>query len=108
MSGKRSTSPEAIRRMARVIGRVERATSKATRTVSTRGFPYRAPTVPGGVQVPKEPPRLGADFDTDFARRPAARVARVALTEGPVRLAVRALASPEVLGTDRLGRPPPT
>ena len=66
------------------------------------GFPYRAPTVPRGVEVPAEPPSLGADYDTSWARKPAARVARGLLAEGPVRLAVRGLADPEVFGHDRL------
>ena len=58
--------------------------------------------MPRGVEVPAEPPTLGADYDTDWARSPAARVARGVLAEGPVRLAVRGLAAPEVFGTDRL------
>jgi 1-acyl-sn-glycerol-3-phosphate acyltransferase len=47
------------------------------------GFPYRAPTVPRGVVVPKEPPNLGADYDTEWARGPVARVARGVIIEGP-------------------------
>lgn len=97
-----SSQRETLRRLARAAATVERATSRATRLVTSRGFPYRAPSVPGGVVVPQEPRQLGADFDTAFARKPAARVARVALTEGPVRLMVRSLADPEVFGLDRL------
>ena len=37
------------------------------------GFPYRPPTVPRGVEVPKEPPSLGPDYETDWARNPVAR-----------------------------------
>ena len=66
------------------------------------GFPYRAPTVPRGVEVPEEPPTLGADYDTDWARSPAARVARGVIAEGPMRVVVRGLADPEVFGVDRL------
>ena len=58
--------------------------------------------MPRGVEVPDEPPSLGADYDTDWARSPAARVARGVLAEGPLRLAVRGLADPEIFGTDRL------
>ena len=58
--------------------------------------------MPRGVEVPDEPPTLGADYDTDWARSPVARVARGVIAEGPMRLAVRGLADPEVFGTDRL------
>ena len=66
------------------------------------GFPFRAPTVPRGVEVPVDPPSLGADYDSDWARSPAARVARGVIAEGPMRLAVRGLAAPEIFGLDRL------
>ena len=33
------------------------------------GVPYRRPTVPRGVVVPPEKPTLGADYDTEWARR---------------------------------------
>src|SRR6478672_670051 len=85
----------ALRRAARAAGRV----AAPGRNI---GFPYRAPTVPRGVEVPVEPPTLGADYDTDWARSPAARVARGVLAEGPMRLVVRGLAAPEVFGVDRL------
>lgn len=45
---------------------------------------------------------LGVDFDTAWARRPAARVARALVLDGVVRPAVSALASPTVTGLDRL------
>ena len=44
-------------------------------------FPYAAPTVPEGVEPPPTRPRSGADYDTDWARRYPARLARVALLE---------------------------
>jgi 1-acyl-sn-glycerol-3-phosphate acyltransferase len=93
---------ETLRRLGRMLAPVEATASVARRTVGSRGFPWRAPTVPYGVDVPEEPSRLGADFDTDFARRTPARTLRRVLTEGPVRLFVSALADPEILGTDRL------
>jgi 1-acyl-sn-glycerol-3-phosphate acyltransferase len=58
--------------------------------------------VPRGVEVPQDPPSLGADYDTDWARSPAARVARGVIAEGPMRAVVRGLADPEVFGLDRL------
>jgi 1-acyl-sn-glycerol-3-phosphate acyltransferase len=92
----------AMRRAARAAGQVERAVGRVSAPGRNVGFPYRAPTVPRGVEVPEEPPSLGADYDTDWARSPAARVTRGLLAEGPVRAVVRGLASPEVFGTDRL------
>ena len=66
------------------------------------GFPYRPPTAPKGVDVPSRPPKLGADYDTEWARSPLARAARGAITEGPLRLLVRGAANPTVVGLDRL------
>jgi 1-acyl-sn-glycerol-3-phosphate acyltransferase len=80
----------------------QRSTRKVTTVVRRAGFPYRKPSVPRGVEVPEEPSKLGADFETEWARSPAARVARKAIAAGPLRLMVRALADPTVEGTDRL------
>ena len=66
------------------------------------GFPYRAPTTPRGVQPLPAPRRTGLDYDTAWARRRPARTARLVLTEGPMRAAVRVLASPSRHGLDRL------
>lgn len=65
-------------------------------------FPYSAPTAPDGVEVPPSPRKLGADYDTDWARRFPARLARLALLEGVMRPAVAALGAPERDGIDRL------
>ena len=91
-----------LRRAARLAGSAERAVVRVTRPVRNVGFPYRAPTVPTGVEVPVAPDELGAEFDTAWARRLPARYARVLITEGPLRLGVRLLAHPEVVGVDRL------
>ncbi|HEX4905074.1 MAG TPA: lysophospholipid acyltransferase family protein [Acidimicrobiales bacterium] len=66
------------------------------------GFPYSAPTTPRGVEPLPEEPRWGQDYDTDWARRTPARYARFFIVEGPMRAAVRALASPTRRGQDRL------
>ena len=58
--------------------------------------------MPGGVEPPPSPRRLGADYDTDWARRVPARLARLALLEGVMRPAVAALGAPERDGIDRL------
>jgi 1-acyl-sn-glycerol-3-phosphate acyltransferase len=65
-------------------------------------FPYSAPSVPGGVEPLEEKERLGAGYDTSWARRYPARLARMALLEGVLRPAVSALAAPERAGIDRL------
>jgi 1-acyl-sn-glycerol-3-phosphate acyltransferase len=98
-------SPAARRRLreaARAAGRLERAAARVAAPGRNVGFPYRAPTVPRGVAVPAEPPTLGADYNTEWARSPAARVARALIAEGPLRLVARGLAAPEIHGRDRL------
>lgn len=65
-------------------------------------FPFSAPSVPGGVEVPPEPGRTGVDYDTRWARTQPARYARFALLEGVVRPAVAFLGAPERAGIDRL------
>lgn len=65
-------------------------------------FPLRAPTVPGGVEPPAEKKRTGAHYETDWARRTPARVARRVLTDGVIRPFTGAVADPEVVGEDRI------
>jgi 1-acyl-sn-glycerol-3-phosphate acyltransferase len=91
-----------IRRAQQVAGRAEHLLRGLARPLQTFGFPYRAPSKPRGVKVPDDRPLLGADYDTEWARRPVPKALRVLLIEGPLRLAVQRIASPEILGTDRL------
>jgi len=70
--------------------------------MSRRSFPLRAPTWPDTVPRPPAPSRTGLDFDTAWARTPAARLARAALVDLAIRPAVHALASPAVDGRERL------
>lgn len=65
-------------------------------------FPYTTPTVPGTVDALPPTRRLGADYDTEWARRFPARFARVVFLEAILRPAVAALAAPERDGLDRL------
>jgi 1-acyl-sn-glycerol-3-phosphate acyltransferase len=67
------------------------------------GFPWRAPTRPGGVEPVAERARFGMDYDSSWARREPARSARLLLIEGPMRAVVKALADPTREGADRLG-----
>lgn len=70
--------------------------------LSVDGFPWTAPTWPTGVERLAEKSGLGPDYDTTWARRYPARLARAALLDGVGRPAVRALAHPEVNGLDRI------
>lgn len=65
-------------------------------------FPLRAPSVPNGVEPADTGPKLGADYDTEWARKPAARLARRAIVGGLMRPVAEALGSPELRGLDRL------
>lgn len=67
------------------------------------GFPYTAPPVPATVDPPPQTDRLGPAYDTRWARRPAARVARGAIVESVLRPSIAAVAKPDRLGLDRLG-----
>jgi 1-acyl-sn-glycerol-3-phosphate acyltransferase len=91
-----------LRSAQRVAGQAERVVRSVAKPLRSYGFPYRSPNVPKGVTVPKEPSRLGANYDTEWARSPAARIARGLIAEGPLRLVVKGIANPEVIGLDRL------
>lgn len=65
-------------------------------------FPWIGPTWPAGVERPPVERDLGVDYETAWARRYGVRLARVLLTEGVTRPALRALASPVVDGLDRI------
>jgi 1-acyl-sn-glycerol-3-phosphate acyltransferase len=66
------------------------------------GFPWTAPTWPGGAERPPVERTLGVDYETAWARRYGARLGRVVVTEGVTRPLVRLLAAPKVDGLDRL------
>ena len=65
-------------------------------------FPYRRPTWPTTVERPPAEPRLGAHFDTDWARTPGARLARAFILDNIIGPTVRVLADPVVTGLDRI------
>lgn len=102
MGEKKGPSRDVLRRAAKLGDAVTGPMRTVLKPTARLGFPYRKPTVPRGVEVPDEPSRLGADYDTDWARRPLAKAARTAIHRGPLQVAVKAIADPEVLGTDRL------
>lgn len=86
----------------RAAGTVEGVVRSAAKPLAKYGFPYRKPSAPKSVVVPRKPDELGDAYDTDWARRPVARAIRGFLIEGPMRLTVRTVASPTVSGLDRL------
>ncbi len=91
-----------LRVASKAAGASEAVVRKAAKPLRKYGFPYRAPSVPRGVEVPEQTPKLGVNYDTEWARTPAAKVARTVIAEGPMRLLVRGLANPTVVGVDRL------
>lgn len=93
---------DAVRKAQQLAGKAESAVKAVAKPLRNYGFPYRAPNVPRGVTVPTEPSKLGANYDTEWARTPAAQAARAVITEGPLRLLVRGLANPDITGLDRL------
>lgn len=98
-----SSAPLQAKRLAhRAVGTARRTQVRLGRLTRSRGFPWRAPTVPKGMVVPRTPSKVGAEYDTEWARRMPARLARAAIVEGPLRLAVSVVASPEREGLDRL------
>jgi 1-acyl-sn-glycerol-3-phosphate acyltransferase len=72
--------------------------------MSSKAFPWVAPTWPGGVERPPIKRSLGVDYRTDWARKYPVRLARVLVTEGLTRPLAYAVASPTVDGVDRLAR----
>ncbi len=102
MSSGGSVSRSMVRRAARLGGSAERVVTRIAKPARNLGFPYRKPTVPKGVEVPPAPAKLGADYDTTWARKAPARAARTVITRGPLRVFTRLVARPEVLGVDRL------
>lgn len=102
-----------LRRLARVGDGASSVVRTAFRPVASMGFPYRRATVPKGVVVATPATKLGADFDTEWARRAPARAVRAAFVNGPLKAFVTAIARPEVVGVDRLAalraldEPPP-
>jgi 1-acyl-sn-glycerol-3-phosphate acyltransferase len=65
-------------------------------------FPWAAPTWPDSIAKPPKKPSLGTDYDTEWARRYPARVARLVINEAITRPVIRAITDPKIEGLDRL------
>jgi hypothetical protein len=113
-SSSSTSSSTSLRRAAKLIDAVGVPIQFALRPTRTLGFPYRPPSRPKGVVVPRDPSKLGANYDTGWARRPPAKAVRAVIGKGPLRLAIRAIAQAQRSladdGPHRLGRwaPRPT
>lgn len=95
-------STATLRRASKTVDMLAVPAKLALKPTRNLGFPFRAPTVPKGVDVPAAPPTLGVHYDTEWARTPFATTVRSVVTNGPLRAAMRAVARPEVVGVDRL------
>src|SRR5437588_5679010 len=68
----------------------------------SRTFPWSAPTWPGTVERPPFERKLGADYDTEWARKYPTRLARAMVLDTLGRPLVRAVAAPTIDGLDRI------
>jgi 1-acyl-sn-glycerol-3-phosphate acyltransferase len=111
VSAEPEASPSAtVRRVSDLAKRVplNRSTAQVagrTAVASLRGrvaFPLLPPPIPHGVDVPRKASPVGGNYDTAWARRYPARVARLLLLEGAVAPMMTMLASPTIRGLDRL------
>ncbi|MHB8670492.1 MAG: lysophospholipid acyltransferase family protein [Acidimicrobiales bacterium] len=66
------------------------------------GFPFRPPTWPTSVERPPPERRTGLDYDTEWARRAPARMARALIVDLALRPVVTLLAAPRRHGLDGL------
>ena len=67
-----------------------------------RRFPFTAGNVPAGMDLLPTRARMGASYDSSWARDQPARYARFFIVEGPMRAAMAVIASPTRAGLDRL------
>lgn len=65
-------------------------------------FPYAPPPIPASVEPPPDTANIGANYDSAWARRPSARIARSAIVETMIRPSIAAVAKPDRIGVDRL------
>ncbi len=92
----------AFRKAGRAVDTAERKIVNVRGAISKAGFPYRAPSIPGGIEMEPKKGKTGIDFDTEWARGPGSKAVRRVIVNGPMKLAVRALGDPEITGVDRL------
>ncbi len=71
-------------------------------SVRTRAFPWVKPTWPDSVPLAPIERKTGVDFETEWARRYPARLARAVWQDNVTRPVIRLVADPTVLGLDRI------
>lgn len=101
----RKRPPEASARLVKakvLVAFARQQLPSPTQALNRLEFPLRAPTTPGGIEPLPATKHTGADYETDWARRPVARAARRGLTDGLIRPLSSALADPEITGLDRI------
>ena len=86
----------------RLAGREVPLVGRLRRPLQALPFPFTAPTVPQGVELPLSTSMTGTDFPTDWARSELARITRAALIDTMVRPVMNGLAQPTKRGEDRL------
>jgi len=82
--------------VANTVGRTSASVGRIARSV------LREPTVPAGVHKEQKLSTVGANYDTDWARNYPARFARLLVRTIVIKPIVEALASPTIVGADRL------
>lgn len=65
-------------------------------------FPLRAPTVPQTIEPPRPVRKTGIDYDTEWARKPGARLTRRVVQGAVIKPLATVWADPQVEGLDRL------
>lgn len=95
------SATRATRSINRRLPKLPRLTSPAT-LVRKLDFPLRAPDTPAGVEPLPPAQKLGGDYETEWARRMPARLARMGIVEGLLRPTAALFANPDRRGLDRL------
>src|SRR4051812_19590336 len=72
----------------------------------TLRFPIGAPTWPDSVERPAIERNLGVDYETEWARKYPARLARAVVLDNVGRPLIRAVAAPVIAGLDRIDSVP--
>jgi 1-acyl-sn-glycerol-3-phosphate acyltransferase len=72
------------------------------RRTAPSGFPWSAPTWPGGIERPAPDRGVGVDYDTDWSRRYGARLVRAMVLDNVTRPLTHVLATPTVVGGELL------
>jgi 1-acyl-sn-glycerol-3-phosphate acyltransferase len=70
--------------------------------IRKKGFPWVAPTWPETISRELKKENLGANYDTEWARKPFVRASRSALIDFVARPLARAIAPTDIEGLDRL------